>query len=310
MVGYSRFGEIEYLKGFGAANLEHGVPITARTRFHIASVSKEFTAASIGMLLLEGKLALSDDVRMHLPEMPDFGEVITIEQLLRHSSGLANHTKLMPMMGLDFGNSVQQQEVLDAVYAEGLRFKPGTRYEYSASYLVLGRVIEAVSGMPLRTFLESRIFRPLGLTNSGLHDDFSIIPNRAEGYLQEDGQWRNDRIRYALVGSGGIHMTVGDLLKWNHALRTDKLAKGLARLVFDTPAIAVMENLEYHFGFFRSQFRGARSSAHSGSYQGSKTLLYSFEPGLATAIACNHRADVQALTWKLIDIIAPEEGGG
>ena len=99
-------------------------------------------------------------------------------------------------------------------------------------------------------------------------------------------------------------MTIGDLLIWNDALRNDKLIDGLAEIVFESEAMPIMENLEYHFGFFRSIFRGAPASAHSGSFQGTKTLLYSFEPGLATAIACNHKADVQSLTWALIDLVA------
>ena len=309
VIGYARDGEIETIRGFGMANLEHGIPISAKTRFHIASISKEFTAAAIGMLALEGKLSLSDDVRTFLPEMPEFDHVITIEHLLQHSSGLANHTRLMPGNGMDYGNSYSQQEALDLVLAQGLSFKPGSKFEYGASYLVLGLVIEKISGIPLREFLQLRMFEPLGMRNSGLHDDFSIIPNRAEGYLKVDDKWINDRVRYALIGSGGIHMTLEDLLIWHHAMRNDRLLKGLARLIYDTPPIPVMQNLAYHFGFFRSLYRDAPATAHSGSYQGTKTLMYAFEPRYVTAIACNHRVDVREMTWSLIAKIAPQNHG-
>ena len=130
-VGYARDGKIEYLRGFGSANLEHDVPISAQTRFHIASVSKEFTAAAIGMLMLQGKISFDDDVRKFLPDFPKFGEVITINHLLQHSSGLVNHSVLLGSKGFDYGNSMSQEDALNLVFAEGLNFKPGTK---SVSY--------------------------------------------------------------------------------------------------------------------------------------------------------------------------------
>jgi len=306
-VGFSKNGRIEFVRGYGASNLEHSSPITPKTRFHIASVSKAFTGAAIGLLVLEGKIKLSDDVRKYLRDFPEFPHQVTIEHLLQHTSGLGNHTLLMRAKGLDYGNSLKQSDTLEMVLAEGLSFEPGLRHEYSSSYLVLGDVIERISGVPLREFLKQRVFDPLGMNESGLHDDFSIIPNRAEGYLKENDKWVNDRIRYSLTGSGGVHMTIGDLLRWEHALRTDKLMKGLSKLIYDTQAVPVIENVDYHFGFFRSMFRDERSYAFSGSYQGSKTLMYGFESGSTTAIACNHRLDIQKLTWALIDIVSPPD---
>ncbi len=304
-VGYSKDGEIQFVRGYGSSNLEHRIPISPKTRFHVASVSKEFTAAAIGILILEGKLKLSDDVRKHLTDFPKFDHAITIEHLLLHTSGIGNHTLFMRDKGWDYGNAYSQAEMLDMVLAEGLNFAPGLRHEYGSGYLVLGNIIERLTGMPLRQFLQQRLFEPLGMKDSGLHDDFSIIPNRAEGYLRKDDNWINDRVRYALTGSGGVHMTIGDLLRWDHAVRTDKLMKGLSKLIYDSKPVHVIENVDYHFGFFRSKFRGTPSFAHSGSYQGTKTLMYSYESGSATAISCNHRVDVQKLTWALIGIVSP-----
>ncbi len=302
-VGYAREGKIEYLKGFGIANLEHGIPITPTTRFHIASISKELTGAAVGILILEGKLTLDDDVRSVLPEVPEFEHPITIRHLLHHSSGLANHTRLMPVNNMDYGNAYTQQEMLDLVFAEGLAFKPGTKFEYGASYLLLGKVVERLTDLPLREYLKKHIFEPLGMKSSGLHDDFSLIPNRAEGYLDKDGVWINDRVRYGLTGSGGVHMTISDLLLWNHASRNDLLVEGLAELLYESPAISVTEELQYHFGFTRTTYQDERATVHSGSYQGTRTLLYAFEPGYATAVSCNHRADVRAMTIALRDKI-------
>jgi CubicO group peptidase (beta-lactamase class C family) len=306
--GYAKDGEIQFLRGFGLANLEHEVPITASTRFHVASVSKQFTGAVIGLLALEGKINLLDDVRKYVPAFPEYDHTITLEHLLQHSSGIKNHTKLMGSKGIDYGNSISQNEALDLVFAEDLNFVPGTRFEYSSGYLVLARVVEEVTDTPFREVLEKRLFEPLGMKNTGLHDDFSLIPNRAEGYLRDGDQWINDRIRYVLVGSGGLHMTIEDLLIWSHALRNDKLAKGLNRLIFESATMPVVpETTYYNFGLFRSEYRGQRLSWHTGSYQASRTTVVNFEPGMTTVIACNNRIDVEALSWKLVAKIAPRD---
>lgn len=306
VVGYARDGEVEYLKGFGSANLEHSIPITPQTRFHVASVSKQFTGVAIGLLILEGKLSLADDVRRHLPEFPDYGHPITIDHLLQHRSGLQNHSKLMrPDDLLDYGNSTSQQEALNLVFEQKLNFRPGEKFEYSSGYLVLAKIVENVSGLPFRVFAEQRLFKPLGMKHSGIHDDFSIIPNRAEGYLRDGDRWINDRVRYTLVGSGGVHSTAGDLLIWSHALRHDKLAPGLSKLLFESPAEARTEDTSYHFGLTRAEYRNQPTFGHSGSFQASRTTLYNFEPGMTTIIACNHRIDTEQLTWKLLAKIAP-----
>ena len=103
------------------------------------------------------------------------------------------------------------------------------------------------------------------MKHSGIHDDFSLIPNRAEGYVEIGNQWINDRVRYALVGSGGVHTTAGDLLIWSHAIRHDTLAPGLAKLLFDTPAKPSTETSRYHFGLVRSEYRDQPTFGHSGS---------------------------------------------
>lgn len=305
VVGYARDGKVEYLKGFGSANLEHRIPITSETRFHVASVSKQFTGVAIGLLILEGKLSLEDDVRKHVPEFPDYGHVVTVDHLLQHRSGLQNHTILMrPKDLLYYGNSTSQEDVLNLLYEHELNFKPGERFEYSSGFLVLAKIVENISGLPFREFAKQRLFKPLGMKHSGIHDDFSLIPNRAEGYVEIGNQWINDRVRYALVGSGGVHTTAGDLLIWSHAIRHDALAPGLAKLLFDTPAKPSTETSRYHFGLVRSEYRDQPTFGHSGSYQASRTTVFNFEPGMTTVIACNKRVDTDQLTWKLLAKIA------
>ncbi len=306
--GYAVNGEIQYLKGFGTANLEYGVPINEHTRFHVASVTKQFTAAAIGLLVLEGKVSLEDSVRSYLPEMPEYGQAITIEHLLQHTSGLKNHTQLMGLEGMDYGNAITQQAAIKLVLDQSLNFPPGEKFEYSSGYLLLARIVEEVTKMPFSSFVNRELLEPLNMNESGFHEDFSIIPNRAEGYLKEGDNWVNDRIRYTLVGSGGLYATIKDLLIWSNALRNDELTEGLAEMMFESPGVEVVPGMtQYNFGLFHSTYQNQRITWHSGSYQGTKTTVVNLEPGISVAIACNHRGDVEGLAWKMISVIAPPD---
>ena len=162
-VGYAKDGKIEYVKGFGSANLEHDIPITSETRFHVASVTKQITGTAIGMLILEGKLSLDDNVHQYLPALPDYGTVITLRHMLLHTSGLKSYTKLMKLEGLDYGNSITQQQVLDLIYERKvLNFQPGEKFEYSnTGYFLLARVVEKVTGISFRAYTRKHLFEPL-----------------------------------------------------------------------------------------------------------------------------------------------------
>src|SRR5688572_13710077 len=214
-------------KGYGSANLEYGVPITPSTPFIVGSVAKQFTAAAIALLVEEKRIALTDDVRKYVPELPDYGTPITIDHLVHHTSGLRDWWELVTLAGLRNDDTYAVQDVLDMTARQrGLNFPPGEQYLYSnTGYMMLGLVVHRVTGRTLRQFADERIFKPLGMTATHFHDDHTeIAPGRAAAYSPVTGGryriniWNND-----LVGQGGVMTTVLDLAKWDENFYTGKV---------------------------------------------------------------------------------------
>jgi CubicO group peptidase (beta-lactamase class C family) len=182
-------------------------------------VSKQFTASAIMLLAADGKLSLDDDIRKHLPEIPDYGHPITIRHLLTHTSGLRDQWDLLIMArgGRFEEDRITEADVLEIVARQkGLNFVPGTEYLYSnTGYTLAGTIVRRVSGKSLRAFADERIFRPLGMTNTHFHDDYTmIVPGRAAGYARNPGGWRVSLPNYDTYGATSLFSTVGDLLKW------------------------------------------------------------------------------------------------
>src|SRR5688500_3043440 len=179
--GVSRNGDLVFQNGYGMANLEHDIPITPATIFHVASVSKQFTAAAVMLLAQDGRLSLDDDIRKHLPELPDYGHRITIRHLLTHTSGLRDQWELLFMARGRFEeNRITNADVLEIVARQkSLNFVPGTEWVYSnTGYTLAGIIVQRVSGKSLRDFAEERIFRPLGMTQTQFQDDYTrVIPS-------------------------------------------------------------------------------------------------------------------------------------
>ncbi len=211
--------KIVLAKGYGSANLEYGVPITPTTPFIVGSVSKQFTAAAIALLVEEKRIALTDDVRKYVPELADYGTPITIDHLVHHTSGLRDWWELVGVAGLRYDDTYAVQDVLDMTARQhGLNFTPGERYLYSnTGYIVLGIVVQRVTGKSLREFAADRIFGPLLMADSHYQDDHTQpVRGRAYAYSPSAGGrytinvWNND-----LVGQGGVMTTVLDLAKWD-----------------------------------------------------------------------------------------------
>ncbi|MCZ6598542.1 MAG: serine hydrolase, partial [Planctomycetota bacterium] len=175
-------GEVVYARGYGEANLEHGVPITPQSVFYLGSVSKQFVAFCIALLEHEGKLSLEDDLRKYVPELPDYGTTITIAHLVHHTSGIRDYLELMSLAGLPLGTFHDDEGVIELIARQkGLNFTPGERYLYSNSgYFLLNVVVERASGQTLKEFAHERIFEPLGMESTHFHDDYAhLIPKRA-----------------------------------------------------------------------------------------------------------------------------------
>ena len=295
-VGASRNGRVILERGYGMANLETGTPIQPGTIFHVASVSKQFTAFAIMLLARDGKLSLDDDIRKHVPEIPDYGSRITIRHLLQHTSGLRDQWDLLALARGRFEeNRITEADVLDIVSRQkGTNFLPGTEYLYSnTGYTLAAVIVKRVSGQSLRDFAHERIFEPLGMTNTHFHDDYTmVVPGRAWAYAPRAGGFRTSIPNYDTYGATSLFTTVGDLLRWE--ANFDSLEVGDAAIVteMERPAIlASGDSTGYGLGLSVQQYRGTRAIGHGGADAGYRSYVVRFpEHRLALAIACNTAA--------------------
>lgn len=286
-------GRILLAKGYGSANLEYGVPITPATPFISGSVSKQFTAAAIALLVEEKRIALTDDVRKYVPELADYGTPITIAHLVHHTSGLRDWWELVSLAGLRFDDTYAVQDVLEMTARQrGLNFKPGDRYLYSnTGYIVLGIIVQRVTGKTLREFAAERIFGPLEMTNSHYQDDHTQpVRGRAYAYSPSaNGRyainvWNND-----LVGQGGVMTTVVDLAKWDDNFSSGRVGgPGFLKRQLERGQLNDGTTLSYAFGVEVGAYRGLDRIEHTGSTGGYRAVLTRF-PKQKTTIAalCN-----------------------
>ncbi|HSP89290.1 MAG TPA: serine hydrolase domain-containing protein, partial [Vicinamibacterales bacterium] len=219
-VGVSQGGQVVHARGYGMANLEHGIRIWPTTVFESGSVAKQFTAAAIALLAQDGRLSIDDPVRMYVPELPDFGPPILIRHLLNHTSGLRSQWPMLTLAGRPPGSAVHTvAEILELVsHYEELNFKPGEEFLYNnTAFTLLGVIVQRVAGKSLNEFSRERIFGPLGMTRTEWREDFAaVVPNRATAYrLMPDGRFRANMPFTNVIGNGGLLTTVGDLLAWN-----------------------------------------------------------------------------------------------
>lgn len=311
-------------KGYGSANLEYGVPITPATPFIVGSVSKQFTAAAIALLVEEKRIALTDDVRKYVPELKDYGTPITIDHLVHHTSGLRDWWELVGLAGMRFDDTYAVQDVLDMTARQhGLNFTPGERYVYSnTGYIVLGIVVQRVTGKSLREFAAERIFGPLQMADSHYQDDHTKpVRGRAYAYTPAAGGryainvWNND-----LVGQGGVMTTVLDLAKWDANFDTGAVGgAGFLQRQLERGRLNVGTELDYAFGLQVGSYRGLDLVEHSGSTGGYRAVLSRF-PKQRTSIAtlCNvSNANPVTLAHRVADYLlrdslagpAPTTGG-
>jgi CubicO group peptidase (beta-lactamase class C family) len=307
-------GEILFQRGYGAANLEHDVPISPGSIFHVASVSKQFTAAAIMLLAREGHLSLDDDIRLHVPEVPDYGHRITIRHLLNHTSGLRDQWDLLFMARGRFEeNRITEDDVLEIVSRQrALNFVPGTEYLYSnTGYTLAGTIVRRVTGQSLRAFAEERIFRPLGMDDTHFHDDYTmVVRGRAAGYAPtRDGGWRVSLPNYDTYGATSLFTTVGDLLKWDANLSTPSVGdEELLREMITSAILVDGDSTGYGLGIATDVYRGARVVGHGGADAGYRSYLGRFPAhDLSVVVLCNAAsANPTALARSVADLVIGE----
>ncbi len=314
-------GEIIYERGYGMANLEHGVPITPETVFRIGSTSKQFTAACIAILSLHGKLSLDDDIRKYIPELPDYDKPITVRHLVHHISGIRDYLGLAYLSGKSGDDFYTAEETVAMVARQkGLNFVPGDEHLYSNSgYFLLGVIVSRVSGKSLNAFAQEHIFKPLGMKNTHYHDDYrKIVKKRADGHIKTKDGFKILNTTLNHVGDGGVFTTVEDLYLWDQAFYNDKLGKELMDQVHQTGVLNNGKKLKYAFGLNVGQYNGLKLVAHGGAFVGFRADLIRFPEEKFTVIClanlgsinpsrlCRQIADIY-LAEKFTEEKAPEE---
>lgn len=292
-VGLYQGAQIVYRHAYGMANLDHDVKLKPASVFHVASVSKQFTAAAILLLAGEGKLSIDDDVRKYIPELPDFGERITIRHLANHTSGIRDQWALLGLAGWRYSRDlITDDDVLDLLARQkDLNFKPGERHVYSNSgYTLMAIIVSRVSGKSFREFTSERIFKPLGMVNTHFRDNFNeIVKDQAYGYARDGGEMRLSVTNFDTAGATSLMTTVEDLAKWHANLDDPKV--GGPRLVASLLERGVLNDgrrIDYAFGISHGTYRGQATVSHGGADAGYRSVFLRFPAQrVGVAVLCN-----------------------
>ncbi|MBC7893769.1 MAG: serine hydrolase [Cytophagaceae bacterium] len=295
-VGASRAGKVLVNKGYGMANLEYRVPLGAASVLESGSVAKQFTAAALALLQLEGKLSLDDDVRKWLPEVPSFGgQVITIRHLLTHTSGLRDQWGLLGLIGSSPTTQVHTLPLILHFVSrqQDLNFPVGSQYLYSnTGYALAAMIVEKASGQSLAKFSKERFFKPMGMTKTEWRDDYQrVVPDRATAYEhRRDGSYAQLMPFTNVYGNGGLLGTIGDMLTWNEGLANGTITGGrpLVALLEMRQRLTGGQTIAYALGLSHSTWQGHRMISHSGSTAGYQTFLARFpDDSVSIAVFCN-----------------------
>jgi CubicO group peptidase (beta-lactamase class C family) len=293
-LGVYRDGKIVYANGYGLANLEENAAITPRSVLDIGSTSKQFTAASILLLEKQGKLSVNDDIRKYIPELPNYGQKITIVHLLNHTSGLRDYLTLMELAGINIDSVTTDEDALQMIFRQkALNFAPGSDWLYSnTGFFLLSVIVKRVSGKTLRDFAAENIFTPLEMTHTQYRDDHtSLIANRAMAYdaKEKGGGYSLDVSYFEQTGDGAVHTSVEDLLKWDENFYSGQIGgKDFLAEIQEQGKLNDGKVLDYAKGLFIADYRGLHAVSHGGSWGGYRAELLRFpEQHFSVACLCN-----------------------
>lgn len=308
-VGVVRNDSLIFAKGYGMANLEYKVAISPSTIFHMASVSKQFTAYSIVLLASQGKLKLDDDIHQYLPWFPDLKAKITIRQLMNHTSGIRDQWQLLATAGTRLDDVITQEQIIKILSKQqALNFKPGDKFNYSNSgFTMLAEIVKAVTGQSLRKFTDSAIFKPLGMMQTHFHDNYTeIVANRAYSYQRQSlVSFSNAILSYSNAGATSLFTNINDLSKW--VMNFYKPVAGTAADIDQLVTKAILnsgEKLSYALGITSDTYKGWKQYSHSGNDAGYRTYLTVF-PDLKMGFMVFSNlgdANVTERLYKLVDL--------
>ena len=291
-VSVIRDGEILYSRGYGYAQIEHGVPVTPNTVFHVASVSKQFTAMAVTLLAAEGALSLDDPVQAHLAFVPEFEHPVNVRQMIHHTSGIRDQWQLLGISGWRLDDVITTEQILGLMSRQReLNFVPGSEYLYSnMGYTLLAETAAAVSGTSFPEFTAERIFRPLGMERTHFHDDHEhLVPDRAYSYrpvaTDEDEdeaeagsgegmgpEYTKAVLSYANAGATSLFTTADDLARWLDNFRHETVGgPGVMEMMKTRGVLNGGDTIPYAHGLGIGDHRGLRTIGHGGADAGFRT---------------------------------------
>jgi len=309
-------GQIVYKRGYGMADLDHDIPITPETVFHVASISKQFTAAAIILLAQEGKISLDDDVHKYITELPDFGARISIRQLVHHTSGLRDQWSLLGLAGWRYSlDLITDDDVLDVISRQKeLNFTPGAEYVYcNTGFTLLAQIVKRVSGESLREFTWQRIFQPLGMRSTHFRDDHAeIVKHMAYGYEDGEGEnsYRLSVTNFDTVGATSLLTTVEDLAQWDENFYHPRVGgPEFVKQQLERGKLNSGRAIDYAFGLALGKYRGLPTVGHGGADAGYRADFLRFpEQHFAVACLCNKgEVNPGELTQRVADIYLAAE---
>jgi len=303
-------GKVVFKRAYGIADMETGLPITTATAFNIASVTKQFTAACIALLVEQRQISLDDDIRKYLPEMPAYEAPVRIRHLIHHISGVRDFALLSFLKGLPLDETYPEPVLLDLLARQKeLNFRPGEARSYSNSgYFLLGVIIRRVTGMSVGEYAEKHLFRPLGMTHTSYHRDPERIgKNFAVGHVP-DGAGKYRRTYVALdtrdFGFGGIYTTVGDMYQWDQNFYQNKIGgENFNTLLLTRGTLNNGEPLTYAFGLEIGAHGGLRTVSHQGGSLGYNAFIVRF-PERKFSVIClaNYALNTTKLSYEIADL--------
>ena len=281
-------GETVYKRGYGMAHLEHDIAITPATVFHIASLSKQFTAMAIGLLARSGRISLSDDLRKYIPEL-QINSAITFRQIIHHTGGLRDQWDMLRLGGWRDADIKTNGDILRlAASQKEMNFAPGTRFQYiNTGYTLMGIAIKRITGKSLREYTDENMFEPMGMRSTFFHDDYGkVIKNRAQAYSRnKSGQIVIDMPAYETVGPTNLFSTVEDFGHWERNLISPTVGdEDFIKQMLTPGSLDNGQPVSYGFGFITGNYRGLETAEHAGGDAGYRAYFLRF-PGERFAVA-------------------------
>lgn len=306
-------GKVVYKDGFGSANLEYDIPNTPSTVFHIASISKQFTTFAIAQLVDKGKISLDDDIRTYLPEVPDFGEKITIRHLAHHTSGLRDQWNLLALAGWRLDDVITTEHVLKLVANQKeLNYKPGEEFLYcNTGFTLMGEIVARVTEQTFAEYCAKNIFEPLKMSNTLFYDDHEkIVKNRAYSYGTNEKGFRKSVLSYANAGATSLFTTVEDLSKWAMNFENTKVGNAnIMKMMHTKGVLNNGEEISYALGQFMDEYKGLNRIQHGGADAGYRTFLGRFPNQKFSVVVFSNLGNFNpsGMAAKIADIYLADE---